>query len=131
MQSKLSLQSRDKSGVSFTVHFEEGLLLLNFCCSFFLFFPYFHSSSVFSRLQSPALLHLCHMLKLPTCFFLFFLEVLLLHFTCSFICCFWFWGLFGLCFFAFSLCFSVFPLLLPVHLKLVRKTINLVRVLFV
>lgn len=35
MWSKLSLQSRDNSGVSFTVRFKKGLLLLNFCCSFF------------------------------------------------------------------------------------------------
>lgn len=112
---KLSLQSSGISGVSLTIHFQKGLLSLNCCCSLFLMFPYFHSS--FSRLQSPVLLYLHHLFKLPAHFFSFFLELLLFHFTCSFFCCFWFWSL-GFCLFSFCL---FFLLLLLGHFKLVKK----------
>lgn len=68
--------------------------------SFFLLFPYFHYSSAFSRLQS-LVLHVHHLLKLPTLSFFFlissFLELLLFNFTCSFIYCFFFWDLLEFC----------------------------------
>lgn len=125
MWSKLSLQSRDNSRVSFTVRFKKGLLLLNFCCSFFflpvvpifsLLFCFLQITISSSSCASPA--------EVTHSFFFFslFLPFLscsylispVLSFTVS---------SFGICwsFVCFLFVWGFFPLLLLMLFQLVKK----------
>lgn len=119
MQCKLSLQSRDNSGVSFAVHFKKGLFLLNFCCSFL--------SSCSSHIFIPLLLSPDYNLQLFfICWsyhsFLFFLSwAALISFHLFFHLLFLILGFVGSFFCLLFVCvFLFFPLLL-MHFKLVKK----------
>lgn len=126
MWSKLSLQSRDNSGVSFTVRFKKGLLLLNFCCSFFflpvlpifsLLFCFLQITISSSSCASPAEVT-------NSFFFSLFLSFLSCSYLISPVLSFAV-SCFGVCWsfvcFLFMVCLGFFPLLLLMLFQLVKK----------